>query len=150
MRYTTKVTLSSQATLGIFGRVWTSDVIGDHRVSFTMHLALRFNLSCGVTSCHSCGVMSATAQLCSPTISPKVVRDFLNPCIIHHQLILCLQLHNCAVLRSLLKLYAIFVIPALPNSLWCSSIDPLSATAQLCSRTISPKVVRDFRNPSFA
>ena len=59
MRYTTKVTLSSQATLGNFGRVWTSDVIGDHHVSFTMHLAVRFNLSCGVTSYHSCGVMSS-------------------------------------------------------------------------------------------
>ena len=30
------------------------------------------------------------------------------------------------------------------------SIDPLSGTAQLCSRKISPKVVRDFCNPSFA
>ena len=29
------------------------------------------------------------------------------------------------------------------------SIDPLSATAQLCSPTIYPKVVRDFCNPSF-
>ena len=100
------VTLSSQATLGNFGRVWASDVIGDHHVSFIMYLALRFNLSCGV--------MSATAQLCSPTISPKVVRDFLNPCIVHHQSILCLQLHNCAVLRPLLKSYAIFIIPAVP------------------------------------
>ena len=63
---------------------------------------------------------------------------------------LCRQLHNCAVVRSLLKSYAIFVIPALSNSLWCSSIDPLSATAQLCSPAISPEVVRDFRNPSFA
>ena len=32
MRYTTKVTLSSQPTLGNFGRVWTSDVIGDQLV----------------------------------------------------------------------------------------------------------------------
>ena len=63
----TKVTLSSQAILGNSGQVWTSDVIGNHHVSFTMHLALRFNLSCGV--------MLATAQLCSP----KVVRDFHNP-----------------------------------------------------------------------
>ena len=99
------------------------------------------DLSCGVTSCHSCGVMLATAQLCSHAI-------FFNPSIVHHQLILCLQLHNCAVVRPLLKSYAIFVIPALPNSLWCSSIDPLSATAQLCSCKISPKVVRDFCNPS--
>ena len=115
MRYTTRVTLSSQVTLGNFGGVWTSDIIGYHHVSFTIHLALRFNLSCGVTSCHICGVMSATAQMCSPTISPKVVRDFFNPCIVHHQLILCLQLHNYAVLRSLLKSYVIFVIPALPR-----------------------------------
>ena len=55
----TKVTLSSQVTLGNFGRVWTSDVIGDHHVSFTMHLALRFTLSCGVMSYHRCGVMSS-------------------------------------------------------------------------------------------
>ena len=54
--------------------------------------------------------LSATAQLCSPTISPKVVRYFSNPCIVYHQLILCLQLHNYAVLRSLLKSYAIVVI----------------------------------------
>ena len=55
--------------------VWTSDVIGDHYISFTMHLALRSDLSCGVTSCQ------ATAQLCSPTISPKVVGDFLIPAL---------------------------------------------------------------------
>ena len=128
MRHTTKVTLSSQATLGNFGRVWTSDVIGDHHVSFTMHLALRFNLSCGLTSCHSCGFMlcdlsidplSATAQLCSYWVYPMsdvtITTRYLhkgNPSNTH-QLILCFQLHNCAVLRSLLKLYAIFVIPAL-------------------------------------
>ena len=84
MRYTTKVTLSSQATLGNFGRVWTSDVIGDYHVSFTMHLALRFNLSCDLTSCHICGVMSCdllipalsidplseTAQLCNYWVYP--------------------------------------------------------------------------------
>ena len=45
MRYTTKVTLSSQATLGNFGRVWTSDVIGDHQVSFTIHLYLPFQFN---------------------------------------------------------------------------------------------------------
>ena len=122
MRYTTKVTLSSQATLGNFGRVWTSDVIGDHHVSFTMHLALRFN--------HSCGAMSSRSYTFITAIPLNHLFTFLkgNP---HstHQLILCLQLHNCAVLRYLLKSYAIFVIPALPNSLWCSSIDPLSATA---------------------
>ena len=78
----------------------TGNIIGDH-------LAPRFN--------QSCGVMSATAQLCSPTISPKVVLYFSNPCIVHHQSILCLQLHNCAVVRSLLKSYAIVVIPALPR-----------------------------------
>ena len=33
--------MTNQATLGNFGRVWTSDVIGDHHVSFTIHLALR-------------------------------------------------------------------------------------------------------------
>ena len=115
---------------GKSGQLSGSDVIGDH-------LALRFNLSCGV--------MSATAQLCSPTISPKVVRYSSNPCIVHHQLILCLQLHNYAVLPSLLKLYAIF------QSLHCpSSIDLLSATAQLCNPKISPEVVCDCRNPSFA
>ena len=86
-------------------------------------ISLHFNLCCGVTSCHSCGVMSATAQLCSPTISPKVVRDFFNPSIVHHQLILCLELHNCAVVRSP-KVVHDFLIPAL-------SMDPLSGTAQL-------------------
>ena len=61
------------------------------------------DLSCGVMSCHSCGIMSATAQLCShaiflipalsidplsataqlcsPMISPKLVRDFLIPAL---------------------------------------------------------------------
>ena len=135
MRYTTKVTLSSQATLGNFGRVWTSDVKGDHHVSFTIHLALRFNLSCGLMSCHSCGIMlcdlliptfsidplSATAQLCSYWVYPMsdvtITTWYLhkgNPSNTY-QLILCFQLHNCAVLRSLLKLYAILVIPALPR-----------------------------------
>ena len=122
MRYRTKVTLSSQATLGNFGRVWTSDVIGDHHVSFTMHLALRFN--------HSCGPMSSRSYTFIIAVPLNHLFTFLNgnP---HstRQLIPCLQLHNCAVLPYLLKLYAIFVIPALPNSLWCSSIDPLSATA---------------------
>ena len=69
------------------------------------------DLSCGVTSCHSCGVMSATAQLCSR---------------------------------------ANFLIPALSKFLLYSSIDPLSATAQLCSTTISPKVVRDFLIPALS
>ena len=36
--------------LGKSGQLSLSDVIGDHRVSFTIHLALRFNHSCGVTS----------------------------------------------------------------------------------------------------
>ena len=32
---------------GKSGQLLASDVIGDHQVSFTMHLALRFNHSCG-------------------------------------------------------------------------------------------------------
>ena len=79
--------------LGKSGQLSASDVIGDHQVSFTMHLGLRFNHSCGVRQLHNCVVpcdfrypsfvqtcpnpLSATAQLYSRTISPKVVHDLV-------------------------------------------------------------------------
>ena len=42
--------LSGYDASGKSGQLLASDVIGDHQVSFTMHLALRFDLGCGVTS----------------------------------------------------------------------------------------------------
>ena len=115
MRYTTKVTLSSQATLGIFGRVWTSDVIGDHHVSFTMHLALRFTpqLWCDVIPQLWRDVIQKLHFYHSYSLEPVV---YLLHCRFSPQLWRYVrQLHNCAVVRSLLKSYAIFVIPALPR-----------------------------------
>ena len=72
------------------------------------------DLSCGVTSCHSCGFMSATAQLCSPTISPKVVRDFLIPALTIDPLSATAQLCSPTISP---KVVCDFLIPDLPNSL---------------------------------
>ena len=75
----------------------SSDVIGDH-------LALRFNLGCGV--------MSATAQLCSPTISPKVVCDSLILALSIDPLSATAQLCSPTIYP---KVVCDFLIPALPR-----------------------------------
>ena len=52
-------------------------VIGDHHISSTIHLfALGFNFSCGVTSCHSCGVMSSRSYIFITAIPPNASFTF--------------------------------------------------------------------------
>ena len=63
------------------------------------------DLSCGVTSCHSCGVMSTTAQLCSRAISPKVVCDLLRNSVSKAQYII--QGHMGFCKPGFTKLYGI-------------------------------------------
>ena len=80
------------------------------------HSNMHFDLCCGVTSCHSCGLR-------------------LGNCTI-------VQSYNLSQSRTRFSLSQL--CPDLPKSLLYWSIDPLSATALLCSsRTISPKVLRD-------
>ena len=63
------------------------------------------DLSCGVTSCHSCDVMWATAQLCSPKISPKVVRDFRNPSFVNDPLSATAQLCSPSISPKVVAIF---------------------------------------------
>ena len=48
-------------------------IISDHHVSSTIHLfALGFNLSCGVTSCHSCGITLSRRYISITAIPPPM------------------------------------------------------------------------------
>ena len=52
-------------------------IIGDHNVGSTIHLfALGFNLSCGVTSCHSRGVTSSRSYIFITVIPPNASFTF--------------------------------------------------------------------------
>ena len=77
---------------------------------------LHFNLCCGVTSCNNCGVMLGnytivqSCDFCNASFAQTCPNPYST-----RELILCLQLHNSAVVRSLLKSYAILYVILFPR-----------------------------------